>query len=125
MNPSMEGTSMKKRISGILLHITSLPSRYGIGDLGPGAYQFVDFLASSGQNLWQILPLNPTDGACGNSPYSSFSAFGLNTLLISPDLLLDDGYLTKSDLKNIPKSRRIQLIGLLRHFQSLIILLIL
>jgi 4-alpha-glucanotransferase len=88
----------KKRGSGILLHITSLPSCYGIGDLGPGAYQFVDFLVKSKQSFWQILPINPTISACGHSPYSSISAFAGNTLLISPKLLLDEGLLTDNDL---------------------------
>jgi len=80
--------------SGILLHITSLPSPHGIGDLGPAAYQFVDLLASSKQKYWQILPLNPTEALFQHSPYSSPSAFALNPLLISPDLLVADGLLT-------------------------------
>ncbi|MGA2107138.1 MAG: 4-alpha-glucanotransferase, partial [Syntrophorhabdales bacterium] len=78
---------MRKRGSGILLHITSLPSPYGIGDLGPGAYGFADFLAENRQSYWQILPLSPTAEAHGNSPYSSVSTFAGNTLLISPDFL--------------------------------------
>ena len=61
---------MKRRASGILLHITSLPSRFGIGDLGPEAYRFVDFLSQTKQSYWQILPVTPTDPASGNSPYS-------------------------------------------------------
>ncbi len=81
-----------------MLHITSLPSAYGIGDLGPGAYRFVDFLVESKQSFWQILPINPTIGACGHSPYSSTSAFAGNTLLISPKLLLDYGLLTQKDI---------------------------
>lgn len=88
------------RSSGILLHITSLPSPYGIGDLGPSAYEFVDFLYAAGQKYWQILPLNPTEYHLGNSPYSSPSAFAGNVLLISPELLVKEGYLKKSDLKN-------------------------
>ncbi|MDP2967990.1 MAG: 4-alpha-glucanotransferase, partial [Deltaproteobacteria bacterium] len=79
---------MTQRGSGILLHITSLPSSFGIGDLGPSAYQFADFLTRTKQSYWQVLPLNPTDLACGNSPYSSPSAFAGNTLLISPELLM-------------------------------------
>ncbi|MEW6009548.1 MAG: 4-alpha-glucanotransferase [Candidatus Omnitrophota bacterium] len=97
-----------KRASGILLHITSLPSAYGIGDLGPGAYQFVDFLESTKQSVWQVLPLNPTDGINGHSPYSSISAFGANTLLISPQVLIEEGLLTEEDTKplpNFPKDR--------------------
>ncbi len=93
---------MSKRRSGILLHITSLPSVYGVGDLGPEAYKFVDFLTGAGQKFWQVLPLNPTDPICGNSPYSSISAFAGNTLLISPDLLFEEGLLTREDLQNKP-----------------------
>ncbi|UII34107.1 4-alpha-glucanotransferase [Fulvivirga ulvae] len=88
------------RSSGILLHITSLPSPYGIGDMGPTAYEFIDFLNNAGQRFWQILPLNPTEYHLGNSPYSSPSAFAGNILLISPELLFKEGYLTKSDLKH-------------------------
>src|SRR3990170_468348 len=73
---------MKRRGSGILLHVTSLPSNYGIGDLGPWAYRFTDFLSESKQSFWQILPLNPTNLAFGSSPYSSPSAFAGNPLLI-------------------------------------------
>ncbi|MBI2988660.1 MAG: 4-alpha-glucanotransferase [Deltaproteobacteria bacterium] len=92
---------MKRRASGILLHITSLPSRYGIGDLGPWAYRFADLLAESRQRYWQILPLNPTSIACGNSPYSSSSAFAGNPLLISPDLLLEEALLQQGDLEEV------------------------
>ncbi len=90
---------MIKRGSGILLHITSLPSPYGIGDLGSGAYRFVDFLAESKQSFWQVLPLNPTCSVYGNSPYSSFSAFAGNPLLISPEILVEEGFLSKADIK--------------------------
>lgn len=93
---------MNKRGNGILLHITSLPSPYGIGDLGSGAYWFVDMLANNNQSFWQILPLNQTCEAYGNSPYSSFSAFAGNTLLISPDLMVEDGILLKSDIEGHP-----------------------
>jgi len=93
---------MKQRGSGVLLHITSLPSRYGIGDLGPWAYRFADSLAESRQRYWQILPLNPTSVACGNSPYSSCSAFAGNPLLISPDLLLEEALLKRDDLEELP-----------------------
>ena len=89
-----------KRASGILLHPTSLPGRFGIGDLGPAAYRFVDFLASSGQGLWQVLPLGPT--GYGDSPYACYSAFAGNTLLVSPEKLLDEGLLTQSDIEEIP-----------------------
>jgi 4-alpha-glucanotransferase len=93
---------LEKRGSGILLHISSLPSQYGIGDMGPDAYRFVDFLAESGQSFWQILPLNQTNAAYGNSPYSSFSAFAGNHLLVSPDRLVKTGFLNEDDIKNPP-----------------------
>jgi 4-alpha-glucanotransferase len=85
-----------KRGSGILLHITSLPSNDALGNLGPGAYEFVDFLARAGQSLWQVLPLNPPSPGEGNSPYSSLSAFAGNTLLISPELLARDGWIREA-----------------------------
>ena len=88
------------RSSGILLHPTSVPSPFGIGDLGPEAYKFVDFLASAGQTLWQVLPLGPT--GYGDSPYASYSAFAGNTLLISPARLVDDGLLDRADLEEKP-----------------------
>lgn len=93
---------MKKRGSGILLHVSSLPSPYGIGDLGPEARRFVDFLYQAGQSLWQILPLTPTDTAFGNSPYHGLSAFAGNPILISPELLVEDGFLAEKDLKPAP-----------------------
>ncbi len=89
----------KARGSGILLHITSLPSPFGIGDMGPSAYRFVDLLAQTKQKYWQVLPLNPTNPACGYSPYSSTSAFAGNTALISPELLKDDGFLSQDDVQ--------------------------
>ena len=92
----------KKRESGILLHITSLPALYGIGDLGPEAYRFADTLSTTKQHFWQILPLNPTDLVYGNSPYHSVSAFANNLLLISPDLMVQDGLLPKKDLESVP-----------------------
>lgn len=79
------------RAGGILLHPTSLPSRWGIGDLGSAAYAFVDFLAAAGQQLWQVMPLGPT--GYGDSPYQSFCSFAGNPLLISPDLLIAEGLL--------------------------------
>jgi len=91
------------RRSGILLHVTSLPSRFGIGDLGPAAYRFADFLHSAGQRVWQILPLAPTDVRMGNSPYSSSSAFAGNPLLISPERLVEEGFLSRSDLSGAPR----------------------
>jgi len=88
------------RSGGILLHPTSLPGRYGIGDLGPQAYRFIDWLASTGCKLWQVLPLGPT--GYGDSPYQCFSAFAGSPYLISFDFLLQDGLLTEDDLKHIP-----------------------
>ncbi len=82
--------------------MTSLPSPFGIGDVGPSAYRFVDLLKESKQRLWQILPLNPTDLACCSSPYHATSSFAGNPLLISPDLLVADGLLDRSDLEPIP-----------------------
>lgn len=89
------------RKSGILLHISSLPSRYGIGDMGGEAREFIDFLQKSKQGLWQVLPLNPVDEY--NSPYKSPSVFAGNNMFISPDLLLEDGYLEAEDLSCIPE----------------------
>lgn len=89
---------MRLRVSGILLHISSLPSQYGIGDLGPEAHSFARLLAASGQSFWQFLPLNPTSPGIGNSPYSSPSAFAGNTLFISPELLRDEGFVTEADI---------------------------
>jgi 4-alpha-glucanotransferase len=89
------------RSSGILLHPTSLPGPFGIGDLGPEAYAFADFLEAAGQSLWQVLPLGPT--GYGDSPYACYSAFAGNTLLVSPEQLIADGLLTKGDLANLPE----------------------
>ena len=93
---------MNRRGSGVLLHITSLPSAYGIGDIGPVARRFVDLLAGAGQRYWQILPLNPTCPAFGNSPYQSRSAFARNTWLISPEQMVADGFLSPEDIANPP-----------------------
>ncbi len=93
---------LRKRASGILLHVTSLPSKYGIGDLGPEAYKFVDFLVKSGQNYWQILPLNHTTAKTAHSPYNCSSAFAGNPLLISPVLMYRDGLLKKGEIKDAP-----------------------
>ena len=89
-----------ERASGVLLHPTSLPGPYGIGDLGPSAFQFIDWLAESGCKLWQVLPLGPT--GYGDSPYQCFSAFAGNPYLISPDYLLRDDLLHPDDLVDIP-----------------------
>lgn len=93
---------MSLRGSGILLHPTSLASRFGIGDLGPAAYGFADFLAESEQRYWQILPLNPVDPQFGGSPYHSVSPFAGNPLLISPDQLVADGWLAETDINEPP-----------------------
>ena len=90
---------LKKRTSGILLHLTSLPGNHGIGDLGPGAYMFIDFLAASGQSCWQFLPTGPTSTAFDNSPYMCRSVFAGNPLLISLELLVRDNYLSADDLE--------------------------
>jgi 4-alpha-glucanotransferase len=83
------------RASGVLLHVTSLPSHYGIGDLGPGAFRWVDRLHEAGQRWWQALPLGPT--GYGDSPYQSLSSFAGNELLISPEGLIEDGLLQAAD----------------------------
>jgi len=94
---------LRRRSSGILLHVTSLPSRHGVGDFGPEAYKFVDFLNAAGQNYWQLLPLNHTTSQTGYSPYNCFSAFAGHPLLISPDLLYRDGLLTKNEIQSPPR----------------------
>src|SRR5574342_294539 len=88
------------RCSGILLHPTSLPGRFGIGDLGEAAYRFVDFLAAARQTYWQILPLSPT--GYGDSPYQGLSAFAGNPMLISPEKLVEAGHLSAADLADVP-----------------------
>src|SRR5438552_6535072 len=88
------------RATGILLHPTSLPSLGGIGDFGPAAYEFVDFLAAARQSLWQILPLAPA--GYGNSPYSSLSAFAGTPLLISLERLAERGWIERSRLSGLP-----------------------
>ncbi len=90
------------RASGLLLHITSLPSNGGIGDLGPAAYDFANFLASAGQRIWQMLPLSPV--GYGNSPYAALSAMAVNPLLVSLEVLRDWGWLTSEqiDAANLP-----------------------
>ena len=84
-----------KRAAGILLPVFSLPSPYGIGTLGHEAYKFADFLAASGQSVWQILPLGPT--SCGDSPYQSFSSFAGNPYFIDIEMLIDDGLITEEE----------------------------
>src|SRR5215207_7729916 len=88
------------RSSGILLHPTSLPGRFGIGDLGENAYRFVDWLAEAGQSVWQILPLGPT--SYGDSPYQTLSAFAGNPNLISLAHFIEYGWFDETDLADVP-----------------------
>lgn len=88
-----------KRSAGVLLHPTSFPGKYGIGDLGNEAYRFIDFMVQAGQSLWQVFPLGPT--GYGDSPYQCFSAFAGNPLLISPGKLHEQGLLTEEDINNL------------------------
>lgn len=88
------------RAAGILLHPTSLPGRFGMGDMGLEAYRFVDLIAETGLGLWQLMPLGPT--GFGDSPYACFSAFAGNPLLISPERLREEGLLSESDLEHSP-----------------------
>ena len=90
----------QERLSGILLHVTSLPSYGGVGDFGPAAYAFVDFLHAAKQRLWQVLPLSPT--GYGSSPYSALSAFAGNPLLISGELLATDGWVERERIAGLP-----------------------
>ena len=91
---------MTDRSAGLLLHPTSLPGRFGIGDLGPSATRFLDWAAAAGQRIWQVLPLGPT--GYGNSPYGLLSAFAGNPLLISPERMVEDGILPESYLTEVP-----------------------
>ncbi len=88
------------RSSGLLCHPTSFPSRHGIGDLGKGAYDFINWLAATKQQLWQVLPLGPT--GYGDSPYQCFSAFAGNPLLVSPESLAWSGLLPADALEDAP-----------------------
>lgn len=102
------------RANGLLTHITSLPSAHGIGDFGPEAYRFADFLHAAGQTYWQILPLTPVDPSAGFSPYSSPSAFAGNPLLISLEKLVEDGFLTEADCEPamLPSTSRADFIAI-------------
>ncbi|MBU0729488.1 MAG: 4-alpha-glucanotransferase [Proteobacteria bacterium] len=90
-----------KRGSGILMHFSSLPGPYGIGDLGKSALDFIDFLRDCKQQYWQFLPIGPSSQVFDSSPYMSLSAFAGNSNLISPELLVEEGYLAESDLANL------------------------
>ena len=94
------------RKSGILLHISSLPSEYGIGTFGKEAYRFVDFLEKAGQTYWQILPIGAT--GYGDSPYQSFSSFAGNPYFIDLDLLCKDGLLKKEDYEDVDFGKDIE-----------------
>src|SRR6478609_1511184 len=108
------------RSSGVLLHPSSLPGRFGIGDLGPEAYRFVDFLAETGQRWWQVLPLGPTGGM--NSPYQSHSSFAGNPLLISPEGLVERGWLAPGDLQGRPRfpADRVDFVAVAKFKEDLI-----
>jgi 4-alpha-glucanotransferase len=112
-----------RRSSGVLLHPTSLPGGVGIGDLGPSCFEFIDLLASAKQRLWQVLPLGPT--GYGDSPYQCFSAFAGNTLLISPERLIEDGLLTEAEAKAgagaalTRSTNRVDFPAVIAHRQSL------
>ena len=97
MTNTSNAAHLEQRRCGLLLHPTSLPSTYGIGDFGPAAFSWLDWLASTGSTLWQVLPLGPT--GYGDSPYQSFSSFAGNALLISPELLIEDGLLKLDELE--------------------------
>ena len=91
------------RRAGVLLHISSLPGPYGIGDLGRGAYDFLEFLKGAGQRCWQFLPLGPVTGAFGYSPYMSSSSFAGNFMLLSPETLYKKGLVDMEDIKDLPE----------------------
>ncbi len=94
---------IKIRSSGILLPVQSLASKFGIGDLGPAAREFAQFLHAAGQHVWQILPVTPTEAQHGHSPYHSPSAFAFNPLLISPEQMAEHGFISKADLDQLPE----------------------
>lgn len=100
MSNTIDMIRQKHRLSGILMHPTSLPGAFGIGDLGPAAYAFVDFLAESGQHIWQTLPLGPIGDT--NCPYQCYSSFAGQPWLISPEALQKEGLLTEEDLADVP-----------------------
>ena len=104
-SPRIPHRPANPRSAGVLLHVTSLPGPFGVGDLGPAAYRWVDTLAAAGQSWWQVLPLNPPGK--GDSPYQAYSAFAGNPLLLSPELLVKDGLLKRSEIngRDLPPGR--------------------
>lgn len=104
------------RGAGLLLPISSLPSPYGIGTLGNEAYKFVDFLVDAGQSYWQVLPVGPT--SYGDSPYQSFSAFAGNPYFIDLDYLVEDGLITKGDIKKYPWVSNVEYVEYAMIFES-------
>lgn len=99
ISASDEGRMISERKSGVLLHVTSLPSYGGIGDMGPAAFAFVDYLVQGKQRLWQVLPLSPT--GYGNSPYAALSAFAGNPLLLSLEKLVEHGWLSVQEIEGL------------------------
>src|SRR5688500_8451842 len=95
-------TTRTERCAGILIHPTSLPGRFGVGDFGPDCERFLEWAAFAGFKIWQVLPLNPT--GYGNSPYGALSPFAGNPLLISPERLVEDGILPEGVLETSPTS---------------------
>jgi len=95
------------RSAGVLMHITSLPGKYGIGDFGPEAYRFVKKLKQAGQKYWQLLPLNPIEKSKGYSPYSPLSVFAGNTWFINPEMLVSQRYISDFPSLDTVKSTRI------------------
>ncbi|HEY2588315.1 MAG TPA: 4-alpha-glucanotransferase [Tepidisphaeraceae bacterium] len=112
---SRESSKSLRRSGGVLMHVTSLPGPYGIGDLGPSAHAWVDALADAGQAWWQVLPLGPAGE--GNSPYNCYSAFAGNPNLISPDALVAEGLVTRSDLRTLPSKADRADFGRSSHFR--------
>lgn len=107
---------MKKRASGVLMHITSLPGKQGVGTFGQEAYNFVDFLVETDQTYWQILPLTTT--SYGDSPYQSFSATAGNTHLIDLELLCKQGYLAKEDYETVNFGDDLENVDYARIFEA-------
>jgi 4-alpha-glucanotransferase len=107
-----------ERSSGVLLHVTSLPGRFGIGDLGPAARAWVDWLAEAGCRYWQVLPLGPP--GFGDSPYSSFSSFAGNSDLVSPEALVSDGLLLESELGPVDEPDRVDYRAVRLHRSALL-----